>query len=124
MTITEKLKMYREKKNFIWDVAQAFIKNPIGHTIADLEYEVFFKEAGSDFEFAEWLAVTYRGGAKAYRRITWNSNTANFIDIAEMIEGGCYGENPVYFLLEERGWKKLDLTKMCVIQEAKQHENK
>jgi hypothetical protein len=119
MTTEEKLKMYREKKHFIYDVSMAFIKNPTGHTIEDIGYEVFFRETRSEVEFAEWLIVQYRGGAKAYRCITWNSNTANFMDIAEMLDGGCYGESSSYYLLGERGWKKLDLTKMCALHEVK-----
>jgi hypothetical protein len=119
MTIEERLKIYREKKHFIYDISMAFIKNPKGHTVDGIVYEVFFKGTEEDPNFSEWLTVQYHGGAEAHRCVTWNSNSANFRDVAEMMEGGCYGENAQYRILIENGWKRLDLTKICGLHEVK-----
>ena len=40
MTIEEKLKMYREKRQFIYEVSMTFIKVPGGHSIDGVLYEV------------------------------------------------------------------------------------
>ena len=119
MTVEERLKMYREKRQFIYDVSMAFIKNPKGHTVDGIIYEVLFKENDLGQHFSEWLTIQYYGGAEAHRCISGNSNSANFRNIAEMIEGGCYGQNPDYDRLLSVGWKKLDLNKMCGLQEVK-----
>lgn len=113
MTIEEKLKMYREKKQFIYDVSLAFIKNPKGHTVDDVVYEVLFKVDAQGQHFSEWLTLQYFGGAKAHRCISGNSNSANFRNIADMIEGGCYEQNFDYDRLLSTGWCKLDLAKIC-----------
>jgi hypothetical protein len=120
MTIEERLKMYREKRKFIYDVSMAFIKNPKGHTVDGIVYEVLFKVDDLGEHFSEWVTVQYHGGAEAHRNIFGNSNTANFRAVANMLEGGCYIENEQYReLLKERGWKKLDLNKMCGLHEVK-----
>jgi hypothetical protein len=116
MTIEEKLKMYREKRQFIYDVSMAFIKNPKGHTIDGIVYEVFFV---GDEHFTEWLTLQYFGGAEAHCCVSGNSNSANFEVIAKMINGGCYGENAYYQDLLNRGWRKLDLNKMVGLHEVK-----
>ena len=119
MTIEEKLKMYREKRQFIYDVALAFVKNPKGHSVDCAVYEVFFKEADWGTEIAEWLTVLYYGGAEAHRVITGNSSAANFEVLASMVHGGCYEQNRTYESLAERGFKKLDLNSMTSYKEAK-----
>jgi hypothetical protein len=119
MTIEERLKMYREKRQFIYDVSMAFIKNPKGHSVDDVIYEVFFRETEHETQFAEWLTVKYHGGAKAHRMISGNSNSANFEQIAKMIYGGCYEYNGWYERLASEGWRKLDLNKMCGLHEVK-----
>lgn len=119
MTIEEKLKMYREKRQFIYDVSMAFIKNPKGHTVDGIVYEVLFKEDDLGQHFSEWLTIQYYGGAEAHRNIFGNSNSANFRTIADMVNGGCYGENFHYDDLIKKGWKKLDLTKVCGLHEVK-----
>jgi hypothetical protein len=119
MTIEERLKMYREKRQFIYDVSMAFIKNPKGHTVDGIVYEVLFTEAADTPRFAEWITVQYCDGAEAHRCASCNSNSANFRSIAEMIEGGYYGENAYYQDLLNRGWRKLDLNKMSSYQEVK-----
>jgi hypothetical protein len=119
MTVEERLKMYREKRQFIYDVSMAFIKNPKGHTVDDIIYEVLFKVNDLGEHFSEWITIQYKGGAKAYRCVSYNSNSANFKNIADMIDGGYYGENEHYLALTSKDWKKLNLAKMCVLQEMK-----
>lgn len=119
MTIGEKLAMYREKRQFIYEVAMTFVKVPGGHAVRDVRYEVFFKETQYGPEIIEWLTVQYKGGAESHRRVTCNSNAANFREVANMLEGGCYSENPVYLALTDMGWKKLDLNTMTSYKEAK-----
>ena len=119
MTIEEKLKMYREKRQFIYEVSRAFIKVPRGHSVDGVVYEVFFREAEHCTDIAEWITVQFDGGAEAHRLVSCNSNSANFQVIASMIDGGCYEQNHAYDSLTERGFKKLDLNAMYSYQEIK-----
>ena len=119
MTIEEKLKMYREKRQFIYEFSRAFVKVPGGHSVEDIRYDVFFKDMESGPEIVEWLTVQYKGGGRAHRRVCANSNSANFQEVADMVEGGCYGENPIYWAMDKMGWKKLDLNAMTSFKEVK-----
>ena len=119
MTIEEKLKMYREKRQFIYEVSMAFIKVPKGHSVDGVIYEVFFKEADWGTEIAEWVTIQYKGGAEAHQVVSGNSNSANFRVVASMIEGGCYEQNFTYEALVDRGFKKLDLNQMTSYKEVK-----
>ena len=119
MTIEEKLKMYREKRQFIYEVSMAFIKVPKGHSVDSVTYEVFFRGPDWEAEITEWITVQYNGGAKAHRVVSCNSNSANFSVVANMLEGGCYEQNFTYEQLIDRGWKKLDLNVMSSYKEAK-----
>lgn len=117
MSIEEKLKMYREKKNFIWHIANLFVKNPAGHTVLDIVYEVWHKEMNGNHYFNEWVIVYFKGGAACPRRVGGNSNVANFRAIAELIEGGYYEEQPWYEKQKELGFKKVTLTKLSLTEE-------
>ena len=123
MTVEEKLKMYREKRQFIYNVAMAFVKVPGGHSVDGVIYEVFFQEI--DFgpqrcvDIVEWVTVQYKGGAEAHKCVSGNSNAANFQVVASMIEGGCYEQNFTYEALTECGFKKLDLNQMTSYKEVK-----
>lgn len=119
MTIEEKLKMYREKRQFIYDISAAFIRNPKGHSVASTVYEVWFQETERGPYFSEWLIVRYDGGGWASRIVSGNSNSANFENIASMINGGYYAEKNSYEALPDRGWKKLDLNKVSGLYEVK-----
>jgi hypothetical protein len=119
MTIEEKLKMYREKRQFLYEVSMAFVKVPFGHSVVDVSYEVFFKEADWGTDITEWVTVTYFGGGQAHKCISGNSNAANFEVVASMVHGGCYEQNFDYEQLTERGYKRLNLNKMTTYEEAK-----
>ena len=112
MTTEEKLKMYREKRQFIHGVSMAFIKVPRGHSVDGVVYEVFFREDECCTDVTEWITVQYDGGAEAHRVVTGNSNAANFEVVASMVHGGCYEQNFGYKQLATRGYKKMDLNKM------------
>jgi hypothetical protein len=119
MTIEEKLKMYREKRQFVYEISMTFIKVPKGHSIQDVTYEAFFKEFADFTDISEWITVTYDGDGKAHKCVSGNSNAANFEVVASMIHGGCYDQNFTYTSLQDRGYKKLDLNKMSSYEELK-----
>ena len=119
MTIEEKLRMYREKRQFAYEVSMAFIKVPKGHSVDGVVYEVFFKEPDRGTDIAEWITVQYDGGAEAHKCVSGNSNAANFEVIASMIYGGCYEQNPTYMSLERYGYKRLNLNKTSSYEEVK-----
>ena len=119
ITIEERLKMFRVKRQFLYEVSMTFIKVPTGHSVADVSYDVFFREGEYGTDIVEWVTVTYDGGAKAHRCISGNSNAANFETVAAMIYGGCYDQNPIYDSQIERGYKRLDLNSMTSYKEAK-----
>lgn len=112
MTTEEKLKMYREKRQFIHGVSMAFIKVPRGHSVDGVIYEVFFREGEHCTDVTEWITVQYDGGAEAHKVVSGNSNAANFEVVASMVYGGCYEQNPTYSQLTALGYKKMDLNKM------------
>ena len=120
MTIEEKLQMYREKRQFIYNIALAFVKVPKGHSVADVKYEAFFQEFTEPYrvDITEWVTVVYDGGAKAHKCVSGNSNAANFEVVASMVHGGCYEQNRAYELLADRGFRKLDLNQMTYYKEA------
>ena len=119
MTVEEKLKMYREKRQFAYEMSMTFIKVPSGHSIQDITYEVFFRETEYCTEVVEWLTVTYHGGGKSHRCVSGNSNAANFEVVATVIYSGHYDQNLTYADLAARGYKKMDLNKMASFEEAK-----
>lgn len=58
--------------------------------IVKIDYQVYYKD--DEDEVKEWLVITYKGGAIAVRNCRGNSNSANFREIALMINGGYYDE--------------------------------
>jgi hypothetical protein len=120
MTIEEKLRMYREKRQFVYELSMSFVKVPRGHSVADVNYEVFFKDCEQyGVDITEWITVTYFGGGQAHKCVYGNSNAANLEVLASMVHGGCYEQNHIYDSLTERGYKKLDLNQMTSYKEAK-----
>lgn len=53
---------------------------------------------------AEYLIVTYKGGARACRNATHNSSAANFREVAGLLDGGYYAENDTVAEMEENGY--------------------
>ena len=118
MTVEERLKMYREKKQFIYNIAAAFVKCPKGHSVRDITYEVWHKESEQfGHIFVEWIIVHYDGGAISPRRVEGNSNTANFRAIGEMLDSSYYED--LYLYKESQvalGYRKVDLTKLFLTE--------
>lgn len=112
MTIEEKLKMYREKRQFVYEISMTFIKVPRGHSVKDVTYEVFLKETEQYTGITEWITVTYDGGGMAHKCVSGNSNAANFEVVASMIHGGCYDQNFTYKDLISNGYKLMDLNQL------------
>ena len=110
MTIEERLKMYREKRQFVYEISMTFIKVPKGHSVKDVTYEVFFKESDWGWtDLTEWVTVTYDGGGKAHKCVSGNSNAANFVVIGSMLQGGCYEQVRIYEEQSEQGYEKVKL---------------
>lgn len=110
MTFEEKIKMYRGKKTFIENISKAFEARPSGSTVASITYEVFKKEINVETTyFAEYLVVTFFGGAKSVRSANGNGTIANFQELAKLIDGGYYDEVRDYETILERGFERVDL---------------
>ena len=72
------------------------------------ELRVYVRErsdAPGKFYTEEYLIVHYDGGAWAARRANCNSNSANFKEIANLIDGGYYQENLDLEELEEKAYR-------------------
>ena len=105
MTITEKIEMYKNKRNFIKDISKAFETKPSKTTVTSVDYEVYKKEINEDtIYFAEYVIVNFFGGAKSVRTVNGNSNSANFRVIGELLDGGYYDEVRDYETIEDRGF--------------------
>lgn len=107
MTIIEKVEMYKDKKMFVDNISKAFEVEPAGSTVEKVDYEIYTKEFNGTTYFEEYIVVTYRGGAKAARNATCNSNTANFITIGTLLNGGYYDEVERYMNLESNGYERV-----------------
>jgi hypothetical protein len=118
MSIEEKLKMYRDKKNFVWSVSEAFRKNPRGHSVLEINYEVWHRDHEAFGHcFIEWIIVRFDSGAISPCRVDGNSSTANFRAIGDLIDGGHYEE--VLWYKEQQvklGYKKLDLAHTTIVE--------
>lgn len=114
MTITEKIEMYKNKRNFIKDISKAFENKPSKTTVTSVDYEVYRKDLRLAEEvnertvyFAEYIIVNFFGGAKSVRTVNGNSNSANFRVIGELIDGGYYDEVRDYETILDRGFTQV-----------------
>lgn len=64
------------------------------------ELRVYLIPKGDSYSVQEMLVVHYRGGSYAARNATHNSNSANFQEIGNLLNGGYYGENEALEELE------------------------
>ena len=96
LTLEERLELYQGKKCFIDTISKAFKLSETG--VAKVDYEVYSKynPVYDTTYYAEFIVVTFAGGGKSVRTATGNSNTANFNEIAKLIEGGYYDELEYY----------------------------
>ena len=79
----------------------AFIKN-LNDVFANHSYSgipviaVKLEFYDTPFGLEEYVVVVYRGGAYAPCRANWNSNSANFRIVSNLINGGYYDEVDAY----------------------------
>ncbi|MBQ0142032.1 MAG: hypothetical protein KBT06_04410 [Prevotellaceae bacterium] len=95
------------KKNFVDRVAYA-ICNQHRIAITDIQFKLF---EHPDYGTQELIVITYSGSAIAVRNVNYNSNSANFCEIANMINGGYYDEVKSYReMLKDPDWVEIDLS--------------
>lgn len=113
MTVAEKIEMYKGKKAFIKDVSKVFEAGHKGSSVASVDYEVYIKdiELGDENRtyFEEYVIVNYSGGSYAVKRVSGNSNTANFRAVGYLLDGGYYDENYTYDSLTTIGYELVEL---------------
>lgn len=106
MTITEKLEMFKEKRNFIKNISKAFEAKPKGSSVQSVDYEVYRRDdAGDHIYFREYLVVIFFGGGKSVKNISGNSNTANLRALGSIVDGGYYDEIQDYEMVQTLGEK-------------------
>jgi hypothetical protein len=109
MTITEKIEMYKRKKQFVDDISNVLGMRTHRMGIMCVEYEVYRKTDDNRDYFVEFVVVVYDGGGQAVRCVSGNSNYANYIEIGKLLDGGYYDEIPRYRALTEEGFTKIRL---------------
>lgn len=110
MTLEEKLKMYKEKQQFIENVSGVFQVKPGCPTVEGVTYEVYTKDYGEGrIDTREWVIVHYHGGGWAAKVVSGNSNIANFRVVGSMLSGGCYDEVQLYQEQTKNGYERMKL---------------
>ena len=109
MTITEKIEMYKRKKQFVDDFSNVLGTRAHRLGIMYVDYEVYRKTDDNRDYFVEFVVVVYDGGGEAVRCVTGNSNYANYVEIGKLLDGGYYDEVPCYRALTEEGFTKIRL---------------
>ena len=107
MTFDEKMTEYAKKADFI-KALNPVVSDAISN-ISNIAYEVYENVTAEHAWFKEYLVVTYLGGAKAVRNCTGNSLSANFQELAKLLDGGYYDEVAYYSSLVPNGWERVDL---------------
>ena len=109
MPITEKIEMYKRKKQFVDDISNVLGTRAHRLGIMMVEYEVYSKTDANRDYFVEFVVVVYDGGGQAVRCVNGNSNYANYVEIGKLLDGGYYDEIPRYRALTEEGFTKVRL---------------
>lgn len=110
MTTEEKIAMFKDKRDFIANISKAFEANPRGSTVASIKYEVYKHDTTSGHTYyAEYLTVTFAGGAVSVKNVNGNSNTANLRALGTMVDGGYYDEVQDYQQTQDM-YEYVDLT--------------
>ncbi len=109
MTVEERIKMYKDKKAFIDNLSRALELSST--TVQKAEYVVLTKynDLFKTDVYNEFIIVTFVGGAQSARSVSGNSDAANLISLASLVEGGYYQEVKYYESLFEEGFTKVDL---------------
>lgn len=101
------LECYAEKEEFIKNIGKVIAED--GHMdVQEVRYEVYnHKEWGTQ----EYLIVVFRGGAISVRNANINSNSANFRELGQLLDGGYYSEVKDYReIVEDPGWERVNLS--------------
>lgn len=110
MTVEERIKMYKSKKAFIDNLSRALELSSTA--VQKVEYVVLTKynDLFKTDVYSEFIIVTYVGGAQSVRSVSGNSDAANLISLASLVEGSYYYQEVAYYesLLEE-GFTEVDL---------------
>lgn len=116
MTITEKIRMYQEKKAFIDNISKAFEAKPWGSDVKYIDYEVFRKDIDEERAFfVEFLVVVFAEGYKVVRVATGNSNLANFQVLGTLLNGAYQEEIRDYETMADRGFTKVPLSQNTML---------
>ena len=108
MTTEQRIEMYKSKKQFIDNLSRALeLSNT---TVMKVEYVVLTKynELFKMDVYNEFIVVTFIGGEKSVRAVSGNSDAANLISLAGLINGGYYEEVGYYESLFEEGFTKVE----------------
>lgn len=106
MTREEKLKMYKEKEAFVFELSKVFETRSDSTSVDWIDYEVWENEEHG--WFVEYVVITFVGGGQSHISVNGNSTLAIFQEIADKIMGGYYKEELIYRDLEKDGFKKLN----------------
>jgi hypothetical protein len=110
MTVEERIKMYKDKKAFIDNLSRALELSST--TVQKVDYVVLTKynDLFKTDVYNEFIIVTYVGGVQSVRSVSGNSDAANLICLASLVEGDYYYPEIEYYenLLEE-GFTEVDL---------------
>jgi hypothetical protein len=110
MTVEERIKMYKDKKAFIDNLSRALELSST--TVQKVDYVVLTKynDLFKTDVYNEFIMVTYVGGVQSVRNVSGNSDAANLICLASLVEGDYYYPEIEYYenLLEE-GYTEVDL---------------
>ena len=106
MTREEKLKMYKEKEAFVFELNKVFETRSRSTSVEEITYEVWENEEHG--WFVEYVVITFVGGGQTHISVNGNSILAIFQEIADKIMGGYYKEELIYRDLPKDGFKKLN----------------
>ena len=101
----EKIKMYKNKKDFVSDVSFVFETRTNSTSVEQVDYEVWENEKHG--WFVEYVVITFVGGGQSHISVNGNSILAIFQEIADKIMGGYYKEEFTYRDLPKDGFKKI-----------------
>ena len=109
MTVEERVKMYKGKKQFIDNISKALgLSNT---AVQKVDYVVLtrYNDTFKIDVYYEFVVVTFIGGAKAVKSVGGNSDSANFKEIGKLIGDGYYDEVNYYESLFEEGFTIVNL---------------
>ena len=110
MTYEQRIDMYKHKKLFIEGISKVFQNESLNSNVESIDYIVLTKVIDKyTTDYREFVIITFTSGAKSIRTITGNSNSANFREIGNLIDGGYYEEIKYYKELFLSGYTIVEL---------------